>query len=107
MDIYERYHTCNRYMNRRVSVITVDGRRHEGVIVGVDEQNVYLDTSEAPGYRAETLSTKRKKARTSGFGYGYGYDNGYGYGNGYGNGFGFGGAILPLALFSLLAIALI
>ncbi|WP_409340382.1 hypothetical protein [Paenibacillus sp. MBLB4367] len=97
MDIYERYHTCNRYMNRRVSVITVDGRRHEGVIVGVDEQNVYLDMSESPDYRAETLSTKRKKAKTSGFGYGYGY----------GNGFGFGGAILPLVLFSLLAIALI
>lgn len=105
MDILERYHACNSCMNRRVSLLTADGKRHEGVIVGVDEQNVYLDTSVTPGYQAETLSTKkRKKARTSGFGYGYGYDNGYGYGNGFGFG---GGGILTLALFSLLAIALI
>lgn len=104
MDIFERYHACNSCMNRRVSLLTADGKRYEGVIVGVDEQNVYLDTSVTPGNQAETLSTKkRKKARTSGYwggGYGYGGYNGYGYGFG-------GGGILTLALFSLLAIALI
>lgn len=100
MGIFERYHACNSCMNRRVSLLTADGKRHEGVIVGVDEHNVYLDTSGTPGYQAETLSTKkRKKVRTSGYwGGGFGFDNGFGFG---------GGGILTLALFSLLAIALI
>ncbi|WP_409342475.1 hypothetical protein [Paenibacillus sp. MBLB4367] len=90
MDVYERYYACQRFMHRRVSVVTVNGTRYEGMIVGVDERNVYIDTSD----RAGTLSVKKgKKAKTSAFWYG--------------NGFGFGDAIVPLALFDLLAIALI
>jgi small nuclear ribonucleoprotein (snRNP)-like protein len=89
--LYEIYHTCNSYLNRNVSIHTVYGERHEGVIVGVDEQNVYLDTSGTTSYGEATISNK--KAKTSAFGFG--------------REFGGRGSILTLALFDLLAIALI
>jgi small nuclear ribonucleoprotein (snRNP)-like protein len=87
--MYEIYHTCNSCLNRKVYVHTVYGQRHEGVIVGVDEQYVYLNTSGTTSYGEATIANK--KAKTSAFG------------------FGFGGrqTILTLALFDLLAIALI
>ncbi|MDB5054417.1 MAG: cellobiose phosphorylase [Bacilli bacterium] len=87
--MYEEYHACNSCLNRKVSVHTVYGQRHEGVIVDVDQQNVYLDTSGTTSYGQATISNK--KAKTSALG------------------FGFGGrqSILTLALFDLLAIALI
>jgi hypothetical protein len=72
--MYEEYHACHSCLNRRVSVYTVYGEVHEGVIVSVDQQNVYLDTS-----------------KTSAFGLGFGGRQ----------------TILTLALFDLLAIALI
>jgi len=86
----EMYRFSKRNMNCRVRVHTRDGRCHNGVIVNVDRNNVYLRTSDG--------------VRTSAY-YGNGYDNGYGNGYGYGNGFGAG--ILSLSLFTLLAIALI
>jgi small nuclear ribonucleoprotein (snRNP)-like protein len=87
--MHEIYHTCNSCLNRKVSIHTVYGQWYEGVIVGVDQQNVYLDTSGTTSYGEATIS--KKKAKTSAFG------------------FGFGGrqTILTLALFDLLAIALI
>ncbi|WP_409346723.1 hypothetical protein [Paenibacillus sp. MBLB4367] len=98
----EQYHVCRSYLNKRVAVYTTRGETHEGVIVNVDPQYVYLDTSP----RAETASTK-KMVKTKGCGCGY---NGNGYngynGNGY-NGSGFNDTITSLALFDLLAIALI
>ncbi|MGO4184993.1 hypothetical protein AB4Z17_27885 [Paenibacillus sp. TAF43_2] len=84
----EMYRFSRNNMNCRVRVRTRDGRCHEGVIVNVDRNNVYLRTSD--------------RVRTSAY-YGNGYDNGYGYGYGYG----FGAGLLTLSLFSLLAIALI
>jgi small nuclear ribonucleoprotein (snRNP)-like protein len=91
--MYEQFHACNNCINRRVSLHTVSGAVHEGVIVNVDERNVYLDTSRNLLNTQVGISSKKanKKAKTSAFG-----------------GFGFGReAILTLALFDLLAIALI
>jgi small nuclear ribonucleoprotein (snRNP)-like protein len=88
VNMYDQYHICHSCMNRRVSIQTTDGV-YEGVIVNVDAQNVYLDTAISGAY----VSSKKtnKKAKTSAFG------------------FGFGGrqTILTLALFDLLAIALL
>lgn len=41
----EMYHHCHRHMNRRVRVHDYFGRSYEGVIVNVDCDNVYLQTS--------------------------------------------------------------
>ncbi|QMV44915.1 hypothetical protein FPL14_06775 [Cohnella cholangitidis] len=83
------YHLCKSHMNRRVRIHTRCGC-YEGVIVNVDQENVYLRTSD--GLR---LSGKAKTSAWLGYG-GYG---GYGYGAGF--------DILALSLFTLLAIALI
>ncbi|WP_152392414.1 hypothetical protein [Paenibacillus guangzhouensis] len=74
----EAYYGCVRCMNRRVRLYTSDGRSHEGTIVKVDRNNVYL-------------KQEGKGARTSGFGFGFGFND----------------DILTLSLFTLLAIALI
>ena len=88
--MYEQYHACNSCINRRVSLQTASGTIHEGVIVRVDQYNVYLDTSSVETSSA-AVSSKKAKAKTSALG------------------FGFGGreTILTLALFDLLAIALL
>jgi len=90
--MYEQYHACNSCINRRVSLQTASGTIHEGVIVRVDQHNVYLDTSSVETSSA-AVSSKKAKAKTSALGFG----------------FGFGGreTILTLALFDLLAIALL
>jgi len=74
----EAYHGCVRCMNRRVRLFTSDGKWHEGTIVNVDRNNVYLKQD-------------GKGVRTSGFGFGFGFND----------------TILTLSLFTLLAIALI
>jgi small nuclear ribonucleoprotein (snRNP)-like protein len=108
--MFEVFESCNSCLNRKVALHTIDGQRHEGVIVGVDEQNVYLDTSGTTSYGGATISNKKaKKAKTSAFGFG----RGFGFGRererefGFGREFGGRGSILTLALFDLLAIALI
>lgn len=73
----EAYYNCVRCMNRRVRILTVDGHTHEGVITGVDNQNVYLRTD-----------SPRNEVHTSAFYYP-------------------ANQILTLSLFTLLAIALI
>ncbi|QJD84218.1 hypothetical protein [Cohnella herbarum] len=80
----EMYHLCCSHMNRRVRIHTRCGECHEGVIVGVDWDHVYLRPSSG---NVQTLG----KAKTSAWFGGYGY----------------GGDILALSLFTLLAIALI
>lgn len=40
----EAYYNCLRCKNRRVRILTTDGRQHEGVITDVDRYNVYLRT---------------------------------------------------------------
>ncbi|WP_256759741.1 hypothetical protein [Cohnella sp. WQ 127256] len=79
----EMYHLCSSHLNRRVRIHTRCGECHEGVIVHVDNNNVYLRTS--GGLRTSG------KATVSGWGWGFGGAN----------------DILTLSLFTLLAIALI
>ncbi|KJD43469.1 hypothetical protein [Paenibacillus terrae] len=75
----DAYYNCLGCMNRQVRVLTMDGQQHEGTIVKVDRNNVYLK-KESNG-----------RVQTSAFYPGYGYGN----------------QILTLSLFTLLAIALI
>lgn len=75
----EAYYNCLRCKNKKVRIMTIDGKQYTGTIVDVDQQNVYL-------------RTEQKEASTSAF-----YPYGYGYYN----------PVLTLSLFTLLAIALI
>ncbi|NOU77958.1 hypothetical protein GC101_03590 [Paenibacillus sp. LMG 31459] len=84
----EAYYNCLHCKNKRVRIMTNDGKRHEGIIVDVDQNNVYLKTK------------GNGKMKTSAF-----YPGGSG--NYYGGYFGYGSEILTLSLFTLLAIALI
>jgi hypothetical protein len=54
----EMYHFCRRNMNCRVRVQTRDGKCFEGVIVNVDNDNVYFRRSDG--------------VRTSWYGFGFG-----------------------------------
>ena len=76
------HHVCRQHMNKRVRVRTMGGQMFEGVIVGVDEHWLYLDT--AGGLPRQPFVP-----------YPPYYYNPY------------ASTILPLALFDLLAIALI
>ncbi|KAA9004274.1 hypothetical protein F4V43_12650 [Paenibacillus spiritus] len=76
----DAYYNCMQLKNRRVKILTHDGQQYQGVIVNVDQQNVYLRPDQ-------------KSASTSAFtpyGYGYAYN-----------------PLITLSLFTLLAIALI
>jgi hypothetical protein len=74
----EAYYNCLRCKDKRVRILTRDGRQHEGVITDVDRYNVYLRTDNG-------------SVHTSAF---------------WGNPFA-SNQILTLSLFTLLAIALI
>lgn len=88
----EVYYNCLHCKNKKVRILTRDGKHYTGTVVDVDYQNVYL----RPDGGGD--------AKVSAF-YGQPYPYGYPYGGGYGGGY--GSAILPLSLFTLLAIALI
>ncbi|KUP23427.1 hypothetical protein [Paenibacillus sp. DMB5] len=81
----EAYYNCLHCKNKRVRILTTDGKKHEGIIVDVDQNNVYLKTK------------GNGRMKTSAF-----YPGGY-----YGGYYGYGSEILTLSLFTLLAIALI
>lgn len=74
----EMYHLSRRYMNCRVRIHTCDGRCYEGVIEGVDRNNVYLRTSGGVRTSGQVNISQW-----------------------------FGAGLLGLSLFTLLAIALI
>jgi len=82
-------HVCRRHMNRRVRVRTQSGHIIEGVIVGVDDHWLYLDTAGPNPARQPFVPYPVPYPP-----YYYGYSP-------------YGGTILPLALFDLLAIALL
>lgn len=87
------HHVCMKHLNRPVRVQTVHGQSHEGVIVHVDAQHLYLQIN------AEPARSYYRSLSPYGYGYGYpGYYPGY---NPYYN------TILPLALFNLLTISLL
>ncbi len=74
----DAYYNCLNCMNKKVRILTIDGKQYEGTITDVDRKNVYLKTE------------WNGRVQTSAF-YPYGY----------------GDQILTLSLFTLLAIALI
>jgi hypothetical protein len=74
-------------MNKKVRILTIDRKVHEGKIVKVERDKVYLETDSGG------------LVRTSAF-----WPNRYGYGYG---GIRARNSILTLSLFTLLAIALI
>ncbi|NQX46146.1 hypothetical protein HQN87_12475 [Paenibacillus tritici] len=84
----EAYYNCLHCKDKRVRIMTKDGKRHEGIIVDVDQNNVYLKTK------------GNGRMKTSAF-----YPGGAG--SYYGGYYGYGSEILTLSLFTLLAIALI
>lgn len=85
-------HICRQHMNRRVRVRTASGQTVEGVIVGVDELFLYLDTS---GMQPMMMRQPFAQPWPPYYAPYPPYYNPY------------SSAILPLALFDLLAIALI
>ncbi|GIP58837.1 hypothetical protein MKX50_23865 [Paenibacillus sp. FSL W8-0186] len=74
----EAYYTCLHCKDKRVRILTIDGRQYTGTITNVDYQNVYL--------RPDGRGVVRTSAFRPGF---------------------YGNQILTLSLFTLLAIALI
>lgn len=77
----DAYYSCTRFMSQRVRIITRGGYVHEGRIVKVDRDHVYLETDRRDG-----------PVTTSAFlPFGFRARN----------------SILTLSLFTLLAIALI
>jgi len=78
----DAYYNCLHCMNRKVRILTIDGKVHEGKIVKVDRERVYLETEDGGPVRNSAYWP---------YGYGFGRRN----------------QILTLSLFTLLAIALI
>lgn len=91
----DMYQLCMSHLNRRVRIHTRCGECYDGVVVGVDRDNVYLRPF-GDAWIAGKNGKKSDKAKVSGW-----------FGPGFGYGYGYGGGILALSLFTLLAIALI
>jgi small nuclear ribonucleoprotein (snRNP)-like protein len=81
------YYNCLQCKNKKVRILTADGKEYRGTIVNVDSQNVYLQPE-----KSNATVRGNIKAKTSAF---------YPYPGAYANN------ILTLSLFTLLAIALI
>jgi small nuclear ribonucleoprotein (snRNP)-like protein len=77
--VNELYSYRHRFINQRVRVHTIYGHTYEGTLVNVDSNYIYLDRSASTGY----ISSKKVKVKA------------------------FVNPILTLALFDVLAIALI
>ncbi|MBO8156261.1 MAG: hypothetical protein H0Z32_07380 [Bacillaceae bacterium] len=88
----EAYTLCQRYMNQYVLLETVHGEKIDGIIVGVDTDNVYLDVPIKD--QAQTLRDGQE--RFWGWGpWGFPFSP-YGYG--------FSRMILPLTLLAALSL---
>ena len=74
----ELHYFCHSCVNRHVRVSTVDGRVYDGVLLHVDGDHIYLDGS--PAYISNKVRTKAFRFRNF---------------------------IITLALFDILAIALL
>lgn len=69
---------CNSYMNHFVNMQTTDGMQHEGIIEGVDQENMYMLVPDGDTREDDEEIDER-------FGYGYGGFWGFpGYGYPYG-----------------------
>lgn len=83
------YDTCKNHMHAYVLIETTDGKKHDGIITGLDEQHVYLAVPIGE-YRDEERQYKHGPSYGSYGPGGYGPGGYYGYG-GYGGPGGFGG----------------
>ncbi len=105
------YDLCNTHMHAYVLVETVEGHQIDGIITGVDEDQVYLAVPD--GGMSSHGEDMSREDRQFGFGGGYGgFYPGYGY-PGYGPGYGyypgyprrpFRRLILPLAALTALSV---
>jgi len=93
------HQSCKPYMNHNVKVQTMDGQMHEGMISGLDNKHLYLTVTVTQEMSRGFYNPYYKPYPTYYPGYHPGYPYGYGYG--------YNNVILPLALFDLLAVALI
>lgn len=105
-DIYEQ---CKDHMHAYVLAETTDGTQVDGIITGLDEENVYL----AIPIGSEEAGMDRQYGYGSGYGSGHGYGSSYGHGGyspyGYGQGYfnrpqRFRRLVLPLAALAALSI---
>lgn len=105
-DIYD---LCKQHMHAYVLAETVDGNQVDGIVTGLDHENVYFAV---PIDSAEQIYNQYEEFDYRQFGYGYGYP-GYGYpGYGYGYpGYGYGyprrrfqRLVLPLAAITALSL---
>ncbi|WP_442603838.1 hypothetical protein [Paenibacillus sp. KN14-4R] len=92
MHVSQAFGLCNQFHGRNVRIHTNDGRIHEGMIVRVDQDHVFIRPFGGNGCGCGGRAHIRgeQQAHISGFGF-----------------WGWNSAIVPLSLFTLLAIALI
>src|SRR5690625_167644 len=89
------YETCKQHMHAYVLVETTDGMKTDGIITGLDEENLYLAVPTDQNQEAnQQLPSQFANNPTSNpspyYGPGRGFGPGYGPGIGYGPGAGFG-----------------
>lgn len=97
------YETCKEHMHAYVMVETTDGLKTDGIITGLDEENLYLAVPIEQGQEMGYMQTNQ-------FG---GYRDPYGrpgFGGGFGGGFGFSPRrrfrrlVIPLAFLAALSL---
>ncbi|WP_405196558.1 hypothetical protein [Virgibacillus necropolis] len=89
------YDLCKKHMHAYVLAETSDGKKHDGIITGLDDEYVYIAVpNDQPNHKPSRDEERQ-------FGYGY---PGYGYGYGYGRPRRFNRLILPLAALTALSI---
>ncbi|MEC5423619.1 hypothetical protein QGM71_08960 [Virgibacillus sp. C22-A2] len=112
-DYHQIYELCKSHMHSYVLAEMVDGSKVDGIITGLDDENVYfavpLDPSEQQyaGYHENMPQTHHREERYGGFGGYPGYGApGFGF-PGYGFGrppFRFRRLVLPLAALAALSV---
>src|SRR5690606_29934413 len=111
-DIQDIYDTCKKHMHAYVLIETTDGFSTDGIITGLDDDNLYLAVPIEPGQESgQQIAPNQFGGGYPGYGYGGGYGPGYGYGGGYGPGYGYGfrprrfrRLIIPLAVLATLSL---
>lgn len=103
-DYHHIYELCKKHMHSYVLAEMEDGSHFDGIITGLDDENVYMAVPNnehqdfyGNGHHYPEHNHHYPEHRQFGYGYGYGYP-GYGYpGYGYGRPRRFSRLILPLA----------
>lgn len=110
-DYQHIYDQCKKHMHAYVLAETVDGKKLDGIITGLDDEYVYfaIPIDQNDGEHNLQMNNQHFREERQ-FGYGYGHQ-GYGYGYpGHGNyGYGrprrrFNRLVLPLAALTALSI---